>query len=236
MKRKPNFRILFRSFYTVTDTAVFSFILSVSIALLLHAHRKPAILALLFLGVFILCLIFHIRIAADRKRREIDNEEDRRKLELLLLMNDREIGKALGTDSFRMIRRAAPDEYDMLNAIRTGAKTIGIVKKTTEAETCLNRNAPDVELIDSRELIRRIFSTSIADNYRTSDITAFLNRVNKYFWLGGILFLSSFIAGFKIYFRMIACICLIIAPFSGFFGNPKSHKKLRIFLDKEEDR
>ncbi len=236
MIRTSNLRNLFRIVCTVIDTAVFSIIISLSIALLFHVHRKLPVLISIFAGVLVIWMMLRIMVHAYRRQRIKEKDEDRRKLENLLLMNDQEIGSKIGVPSFIMIRKAAPDTYDTLNAIRSGASTIGVVKMSAEADACLKRNAPDIVIVEAGELIRRIFGTSIADDHGTNPVSYFVNHVNKYFLLGCILFLSSFTADFKIYYRVISCICLIIAPFSGIFDDLNFHKKLRIFLDKEGDR
>lgn len=236
MKRKPNFRILFRTAFTAIDAAVFSFICTLATGLLFHAHRRTVFLVTVFVCVFASSLFLHIRMFALKKKIQIKREEERFRQEKLFLMSDREIADAIGTASFYLIRKADPDLFDILEAIRSGASVICAAKKTAESEACIMRNAPDVVFMDSGELIRRISGTESTQDPESKVFSGLLNRVNKYFALGCILFFFSFVVNFKIYFRMISCICLIIAPFSGFFQDVNRHWKLRIFLDKEADR
>lgn len=224
MKRKPSISKFFRSIYALFDLAAFSVMISIPLILIVRVQRKPAFCFLIVSAVFLIGVFVYLNKSSKRKRDELQRTAVEMALERILLMSDGEIGEAIGCDSFYLIRRQNPDSFDVLEAIRSGAYCIGAVNPTKAALECMERNAPDRKLIASDDLIRMMFPNTDCRAKQRTGFSFFKNRIGKYAVLGIVLFLCSFVVHFKIYYRLISSVCLIIASVSGFFRIPDREK------------
>lgn len=230
MKSNPSVKRILRMICDLMDTFLFSVLLS--LPLMLFLRRKAGRPVLIVTSAALIAAVFLLRILIRRRRRreEIAAKERKLQTERIVLMSDAEIGSILGEKHFRLIRTQTPQPYDLLDAVRTGAKTIGLLAPCREGKETLFRHADRIHLIEYPELIEKLYPDASQDTGRNRPFSRI--RVNKYFLLGCVLFCLSFFLRYKIYYRLISCVCLIISPFAGILDRKAGRNYLRIFLDK----
>ena len=237
MKTRIGTTKLLRRIWMAADTVLFSRIAAALLSGLLPGRKSRLGAVLLFLAMIPAVICLRYAYERIRKRRTALRESEREKTESLLLMNDDEIGAIIKEPSFRLIRKQLPDEYDVLEMMRQGARKVGVLEDRMISKAFRARYASRVGILSRSDLLSVLFTengTEKKEN-RGEGILAQL-FVKRYFLLAGIFFCVSFILKLKIYYRLISSICMIIAVVTGVFGQTERWKNLRIFLDKKEDR
>jgi hypothetical protein len=227
MKNRISVRRILKKTSVLIDSIVLSAIISASVyPMIRRGNRRGNILILLILAftitMMLRCCSYSVRIGRE-KRKDARN----RKQERILLMSDGELERITGEKGFRLIRKREADVFDVLEEIRTGAGAIGVFGTDRSVKEAVERNAPHVRVIERAELYSLVFPD--AKESGSDEIFFFFENLmvrGKYFLFGiGFLFIS-YIVKFKIYYRLIACFCLIIAVITAFFGNLRRQKNL----------
>ena len=218
------------------DSFLFSF-LAVLPLLSFFGTLKRLSAVLLVSGVFIAVLLFRMKgeqYLHIKKKRERAEEEY---LERLLLMDDKTIGASLNREDFVFIRKADPDMFDILDAVRKGADAVGTIRLSKTAANLLSKYAPEISVIGLGEMIDAVFpDVSYRRHKYKKAFPSILMRSGKYWLLGVVLFVLSFVLRHKIYFRILSSASMIIALVLGIFNVPNRWKNLRIFLDNQVHR
>ena len=210
------------------DAIALTAIVTASVVPLLQKRNRSLTVPIAFLLIlFVVSAIMYIshRVKAHK---EESAEKEKNMLARILLLSDEDLGMKMGEKRFRLIRKAEPDMFDVLEAIRSGAESIGVFCTASRIREIVSRNAPNVRVIDRFALLRA-FDPEFVAGKSTSLPVLLLNRIRvrgKYFVLGIICMILSWILNFKIYYRLIAAFCLIIGIFTGFFRHLFEQKKL----------
>lgn len=228
MKTTSSIRKTIKYAVKTIDTIAFTAIVTASVVPLLHKQNRSLTVPIAFL--LILSVVSSIMYIAHRAktRKEESAEKEKSILAHILLLSDEDLGMKMGEKRFRLIRKAEPDMFDVLEAIRSGAESIGVFCTAKRMREIVSRYAPNVRVIDRFALLRAFDPEYVAGKSASLPILL-LNRFRargKYFVLGIIFIMLSWILDFKIYYRLIAAICLIIGIFTGFFGHMFERKKL----------
>lgn len=234
MDGNNSFQIRTKRAFRWFDSFVFSVILSLPLILLTQTGKKPIAVIMIISSVLFLVVIVRRRSEDVSASKKSARRKRNAQFSALMLLDDKEIGDLLHEDSFYLIRREKPDLFDLLNAVRSGAKAVGVLEITNDTESFFKSLAPEAKLI-SKEDIMELLPDTENDPGRSKgllSVLTFFGRINKYIVLGCILFLCSFFVKHKIYFRAAACLSAVIAPISGFFSDWRTDNKMRIFLDK----
>lgn len=230
MRKHLNTRTAIKSVGLFADCLLFSGLLLLPLNPFVRFAEHPVICVLLLLGVCGIVLSVRIESNHKDKKREAEKQLKQKLTDRLLLKNDEAISDMLGKQRFILVRKQEPDRFDVLDAIRKGADAIGVFSKKKEHVTLLAAYAPNTELYDADELL----SVIAPESQNTTKVTRSV-RLNKYFLLGVIWMALSFVLKNKIYFRLISCACLIIAPITGALRSSAMRKKILLFLDKRKD-
>lgn len=238
MKRRNSFGKLIRWIFRILDAFVFSGLLTLTVLLAFRIGIRPVPVILCSAALSVGILLLRSHSESYKRKRIIAEEERRRKTEQLLLMSDREIGYFVGSDRFYLIRTQRPDLCSAMEAIRHRPEEIGLLASSEEVKDVLNRYVPSARILTIDELLKTVFDFEIEQvGMRYDLMNAIVNgKINKYFLIGVMIFFASFVVRYKIYYRFISGICLIIATITGFFRPAAEKKNLRIFLDKRGDR
>jgi hypothetical protein len=203
-------------------------------------HRKLAVLIPLY---FIVLLAVHYvranRLKEKGIRKELEENEKRIMLRCLLKSDD-ELRDLLDLPDLYVIRSMHPDESDVIEAILSGAKVIGVSERTTEMEEVASLSEAQVSLVDLKE---KVFAhQSTPRKRKTNNIITntaghiYFGPNAKYYVLGAILFALSFLVKYKIYYRTATAVCLVLAGFFGVLGRLGRGKIFLEFLDKKGHR
>ncbi len=237
MRINSRAQIIFRRILIVSDSVLFSFLICLPAYVILHRSEKRTLIGVLFCGILGIVLLLRVSSASRMEKKRRQEAIRRRKTDLLFLMNDEALSDLTGKKRFILIRKEHPDRCDVLEAIRRGADAIGIMGSRKRFEDLIRSYSPAVTVYCTEDLLR------IADGKEPGkegeDVGTrkqFAFRIDKYLLLGILFFIASFLFGFKIYFRVSAGLCLILACFSGFLRNRDMRKNLWIFLDNRVDR
>ena len=222
-----------RTLFIITDSVIFTALLLIPFSIPFRFKDRFGIM--LPIGLCIFALTFMIRkkrITAEKKKGE-EKRERQRRIDALYLLDDSELSAMTGHKRFMLIRKEHTDRYDVLEAIRRNADAIGLSVRNNELTELISLYRPEMVVYDFDELIGIIMPDQKADT-KTGDMKKhyFLNRLNKYHILGAVLLIASFLLHYKIYFRMLSCICMIIAFSSDVLKNRNRKNKMPIFLDK----
>lgn len=238
MKRKVSPGVVIRFGWIAVDTVLFSLLVSAPF-MLLFRMRKHSFYYIMFFAA-VICFVLIIQFLSQKHHKRIKKEEEEREagIEQILLMDDAVLKEAIGENDFFLIRKLRPDKCDVLDAIRSGAKSIGLLVKDQAFTRILSKYAPERKVIDVDMIMDCVFGRKGKENkeVKPNRILCAIRSANKYFLLGCVLLFLSFIAGYKIYFRLISALCMILAVMTGLFRNSFLWKNLRIFLDKKEYR
>ena len=227
MKTAMTLRKSFRILTVTADTIVVSIVLTAAVLPVLFRTYKTR--SIVFTYALILIAVSGIRCLTFRKKEERKKKKtaEQAMLERILLLSDCELERITGEEGFYLIRKPVPDQYDVLEAIRSGAKTIGMLKVSKEAYDLVERYAPETKIIERRKLFQVLYPDTVSETRH--DMMKLLDRYGaggKYFMFGFLFLFASFLMEFKIYYRLISGVCLTIAFVTGLFRNQIGRKKL----------
>ena len=245
-KINPIISKLTRAIFKCTDILVFSaFLASALIALIDGKSRSRAVIILIFSMIILITVL----IEDLKKKKDVAVKKQQAKEEILIeratLMADTEIASRIQENSFAFIRKENPDKYEIIQAVISQPMYLICIKESSLLHEILDRYASHTKLITALELseimgvpctnedieqrINGSFSVRI-DSKRL--MNAIFARWNRYVLLGILLLVLSFFTKHKIYYRLLASICLIFAVFRGVFGRNVIGLFSASFLDK----
>ena len=226
-----------RKAFQILDTLLFSVLLTLLILPYLDIFHRLWIVILVFLFIIFLVLTLRTRYQTVKQKKDMYLKEEQRTVEQLLLLSDGELSDRFGKNNFILIRKERPDRFDVMEALRKHTDAIGLFSEDKALTELIRSYSPDTAIYcrhDLFEFFKKHKEEAVAD--QTSYEKAFsLICNNKYIMLGILFLIASFLLRSKIYYRVLATACLIIAPVTGIFNDRKSRKNFRIFLDKMDD-
>lgn len=227
--RKPNPNSMITRIWNAIDKAVFSLLLGAILYLFLPIKRTLPIFFLLYLGTVCAVLLASKASTAYRTRRMNRRKAEERRFVSMLLKSDAEIGKAIGEPHLVLIRSDRPDRYALIDAVRSGAGTVAVATNIKEAKAFLSEYAPNVRVIGFEDLMRAFCPEQIEKRdlplfRKCRDL--FGSAFMKYGLLAAVCFLLSFAVRFKIYYRLLSTLCVILATTTGFLHDTSKRKNL----------
>ena len=222
--------------FRIADTMLFSFLLMLSVLPYIESSVHKWILIPVYFSIATTVVLFRKRYRSRIVRKRTLEIKEQQQIERILLLSDEELSERFGKQQFILIRKEHPDRFDVMEAIRKQADAIGLFSEDAALRDLILSYSPQTTVFLRRDLICGFYddtNTEHAVKERFSDKV--LLKYNRYFLLGILFLAASFIVRSKIYYRMTASVCLIIAAVSGIFGDWKRHKNLPIFLDKKDD-
>ena len=214
----------------LVDSALFTALIILSVRFAIGVSGHVAASLLIGFGLFVFVLSMRLLRERNRaKKAEIMYKRNDR-IEQLLLMDDETISALLHKDRFVLIRKRNPAPFDVLDALRTGADTIGLAKTDEHMLALICKYKPKTTVMTFDDLITELFGEN-ESFLRQKHSVKTLSHL-KYWMLGFILLFVSIFVRHKIYYRMVSSLCMIIALVSGFFVKHPERNILRIFLDK----
>jgi len=237
MKSGEKTKPIYRQIFAIVDSLFFSLLIILPIRAYFRIPINSIGFVLIGAGTVGTVMLLRIRSRTVKRRREAFQIRKQNALDKVLLTDDRTLSERLGRQRFILIRKARPDRFDILEAIRTNPDAVGLFDTDREILGLIETYAPQTIVYRADDLIRAL-SPDLSDTADRKGIRfkAFDRlHLNKYLVLGILLFIASLFVKSKIYFRLVSCICLILAPVFGIFRNQKPWKNFLIFLDKKGD-
>ena len=228
---------LIKNAFRIIDALLFSVLLLLPILPYIDGFRHIWISVTVYLFILIMVLMFRKWYHTAKQRKLMRKIKEQQQIERILLLDDDFLSDRFGKKRFILIRKEHPDRFDILEAIRKQADAIGMFSEDDTLKKLIIKYSPKTSIFLLRDLLSA-FNEKEEKTKTASD--TFLDRIdlmkyNRYFILGVLFFAASFILRSKIYYRMIATVCLIIASSFGILGNRKGYKNFLIFLDKMDD-
>ena len=238
--------VILKRIVRISDVIVFSVIVeSCFIILLGNRMRHPLGIAASFLSILLSTALFEVR----KSRAEAGKERERIRQELItekiLLMSDREVSDSLKDESFYFLRRQNPDRYELIHALGRKPKYLITVSKLQIPYSRLHTYSPKTTVLTAlkfADLIHVSCTQTEIENRAEEKETyrfdrsrfrqLFSVRWNRYYVLGTLLLVMSFIVKHKIYYRTIASISLFLALIQGIFRSRALRNNSFSFLDK----
>ena len=223
-----------RKAFLIIDTLLFSVLLTLMILPYLDMIRHTWIVIPVFLCIILFTLIIRTRSRIAQQNRISYQKAVQQKIEQLLLMSDRELSDRFGKHNFILIRKEHPGRFDVMEALRQHADAIGLFSKDKTLTELIKAHSPDTAIYSLHDMIDLYEMKGRDGDSIPARIISFAKQ-NKYLLLGILFLVASFFLKSKIYYRITASLCLIIAPVSGILRNMKQSKNFLIFLDKMDD-
>ena len=236
MRSKEKTQKFIRGTFRIADTMLFSFLLMLPILpyIKVSVHRWIAIPVYLLIAAIVFLLRWRCR-SISRKKQSFQIEEQQQ-IEHILLLSDEALSDRFGKEHFILVRKEHPDRFDIMEAIRKHADAIGLFSEDAALHDLILSYSPQTAIYLRKDLLRAYNPNIGKDNtIKGRAFDKILLKHNRYFILGILFLAASFFLRSKIYYRMIATVCLIIASVSGILGHRKSCKNFLIFLDKMDD-
>ena len=221
MRRAGKTKTAFRYAVTIADSLLFSVLLFLPLHTILHLSEQPLIALFLLLGISGIILAARMKRIVAEKRKRAEKAMRQKEIDRLFLMSDESLSKRIGAERFMLVRRQNPDRIEILETIRKGADGIGLLTKNPALTDMIHQYAPQMPVYDAEEILHMIKPGYEHHPRERSGL-----RINKYLLLGVLFLIISFVLRYKIYYRIISCLCLFFASISGAFGASGIRRKL----------
>ena len=223
--------------FWVADTLLFSVFLFLLILPYLKSSHEIRIAIPVYFLILIPVLMIRKRYSSAIRKNRLLQKEKQRQIERILLIGDDTLSDLLGKDRFILIRKERPDRFDVMEAIRMQPDAIGLFSEDETLKKLIRTYLPETTVYLVPDLLDALFETGRKrDASKETVLKRFiLYKYNRYLILGILFLAASFFLRFKIYYRIISSVCLIIASVTGILDHRKSNKNFLIFLDKMDD-
>ncbi len=217
-----------RSIFAAFDSALFSVLLFIPFYLIYANGKSPMLSIAVFSGVLGIVLLLRKRSEIMRKREAAENLKRQERLEAILLKSDGELAELLGQKRFYLIRKKHPDMFDVLEAVRKGADSIGMIESDRKATELIQKYRPGTSVLSIEEIAALLFPDSRTEPDRRT-LKTLLHSVSKYVLLGSILLVASLFLHYKIYLRLTASVCFLLYALKNLYAKKKErHSPLPI--------
>ena len=217
-----------RSIFAAFDSALFSVLLFIPFYLIYAKGKSPVLSIAVFAGVLGIVLLLRKRSEIMRKREAAENLKRQERLEAILLKSDGELAELLGQKRFYLIRKKHPDMFDVLEAVRKGSDSIGMIEADRKVTELIQKYRPDTAVLSVEEIAARLFPDSRTEPDRRT-LKTLLHSVSKYVLLGSILLVASLFLHYKIYLRLTASVCFLLYALKNLYAKKKErHSPLPI--------
>lgn len=217
-----------RSIFAAFDSALFSVLLFIPFYLIYAKGKSPVLSIAVFSGVLGIVLLLRKRSEIMRKREAAENLKRQERLEAILLKSDGELAELLGQKHFYLIRKKHPDMFDVLEAVRKGADSIGMIEADRKATELIQKYRPGTSVLSIEEIAALLFPDSRTEPDRRT-LKTLLHSVSKYVLLGSILLVASLFLHYKIYLRLTASVCFLLYALKNLYAKKKErHSPLPI--------
>lgn len=223
--------------FEVLDSVVFSAFLLLFILPYLGGFRHAWIVIPIYLFIVIAVRMIHNLHGKAYQKERMFQKKKQQQTERILLLSDKELSDRFGKNRFILIRKEHPDRFDIMEAIRKQADAIGVFSNDISLKELVQKYSPETTVYLSHDLLYALCEREReGKGIQSTVFERFLSkRSNRYFMLGILFLAASLFLHLKIYYRLAATACLIIASVSGILGHRKSCKNFLIFLDKMDD-
>lgn len=212
-----------RSIFAAFDSALFSVLLFVPFYLIYAKGKSPVLSIAVFSGVLGIVLLLRKRSEIMRKREAAENLKRQERLEAILLKSDGELAQLLGQKHFYLIRKKHPDMFDVLEAVRKGADSIGMIEADRKATELIQKYRPGTSVLSIEEIAALLFPDSRTEPDRRT-LKTLLHSVSKYVLLGSILLVASLFLHYKIYLRLTASVCFLLYALKNLYAKKKERR------------
>ena len=212
-----------RSIFAAFDSALFSVLLFIPFYLIYAKGKSPVLSIAVFSGVLGIVLLLRKRSEIMRKREAAENLKRQERLEAILLKSDGELAQLLGQKRFYLIRKKHPDMFDVLEAVRKGADSIGMIEADRKVTELIQKYRPGTTVLSVEEIAARLFPDSRTEPDRRT-LKTLLHSVSKYVLLGSILLVASLFLHYKIYLRLTASVCFLLYALKNLYAKKKERR------------
>lgn len=212
-----------RSIFAAFDSALFSVLLFVPFYLIYTKGKSPVLSIAVFSGVLGIVLLLRKRSEIMRKREAAENLKRQERLEAILLKSDGELALLLGQKNFYLIRKKHPDMFDVLEAVRKGADSIGMIEADRKVTELIQKYRPGTSVLSIEEIAALLFPDSRTEPDRRT-LKTLLHSVSKYVLLGSILLVASLFLHYKIYLRLTASVCFLLYALKNLYTKKKERR------------
>ena len=217
-----------RSIFAAFDSALFSVLLFVPFYLIYAKGKSPVLSIAVFSGVLGIVLLLRKRSEIMRKKEAAENLKRQERLEAILLKSDGELAQLLGQKHFYLIRKKHPDMFDVLEAVRKGADSIGMIEADRKVTELIQKYRPGTSVLSIEEIAALLFPDLRTEPDRRT-LKTLLHSVSKYVLLGSILLVASLFLHYKIYLRLTASVCFLLYALKNMYAKKKErHSPLPI--------
>lgn len=227
------------------DIVVFMCLAVLTISLFLMGNtNRVKITVLLSFAVFLLTVFAEYTRSRILKKKRYQQVRNEILIEKVLLLSNKELGKYLHVSKFQFIRKKAPEQSEILYALHMHPTLLICMKRTENIERLVKYYEPQVRIVTVRELAESLPFTCSEDEikqrvdnidfaHKTANRSRNVLRVtwNRYFLLGTLLLVLSFLFRHKIYYRFLASISLFLSVIKGVFDNKSIRTNCFSFLD-----
>ena len=215
---------------------LFSFLLMLPILPYINVSVHRWIVIPVYLLIAAIVFLLRRRYRSISRKKQSFQIEEQQQIEHILLLSDEALSDRFGKEHFILVRKEHPDRFDIMEAIRKHADAIGLFSEDAALQDLILSYSPQTAVYLRKDLLRAYNPDIGKDNtVKERAFGKILLKYNRYFILGILFLAASFFLRSKIYYRMIATVCLIIASVSDILGHRKSNKNFLIFLDKMDD-
>lgn len=212
-----------RSIFAAFDSALFSVLLFIPFYLIYAKGKSPVLSIAVFSGVLGIVLLLRKRSEIMRKREAAENLKRQERLEAILLKSDGELALLLGQKNFYLIRKKHPDMFDVLEAVRKGADSIGMIEADRKVTELIQKYRPGTSVLSIEEIAALLFPDSRTEPDRRT-LKTLLHSVSKYVLLGSILLVASLFLHYKIYLRLTASVCFLLYALKNLYAKKKERR------------
>lgn len=212
-----------RSIFAAFDSALFSVLLFVPFYLIYAKGKSPVLSIAVFSGVLGIVLLLRKRSEIMSKKEAAENLKRQERLEAILLKSDGELAELLGQKRFYLIRKKHPDMFDVLEAVRKGTDSIGMIEADRKATELIQKYRPGTSVLSIEEIAALLFPDSRTEHDRRT-LKTLLHSVSKYVLLGSILLVASLFLHYKIYLRLTASVCFLLYALKNLYTKKKERR------------
>ena len=216
---------------TAADSVVFILLSALATSVLFRKSRYHSLIAVLFaLFLSLLTVLIESRKRKRNRRMRIDKAKTEIRKEALLLLTDAEIKEITGFEDLVFIRKEQPETAEILSALSVKPKHLLCTDPNGRISFLVQRYSPETQIHAVQSLAETYLPEPSdgeaeerirdASNARRSSVrnTTF-RRVpfGRYFLLGTLLLVLSFVTDHKIYYRLLSAICMSLSVIHRFF-------------------
>ncbi len=229
----------------IADLLLFSILLTASVYLTIRKGSHKIAILFLTLSVSLMIGVIMDRVKCQKQRRTLTERVRKQILtEKLLIMSDSDLKAAFHVKSLKFIRKFQVDQAELISTIAAKPELLICMDACPETKQYIDHYSPSTKFLDAQKAVARLGIVCTEEEVQTRlnnpqnnlkfkhiNRALFQLRPNRFFVLGMLLLVLSFLTDHKIYYRLLSTACLIFSVFRGFFDSHKIRNIFRLFLD-----